>query len=1056
MKEDWLSIDSWQHRGSVQAVWVLLASVFFVWVPPAQSADENLSQRTLEFETREVTDASLDLAPDGQTLVFSLLGDLYQLPLEGGAARLLVDGGMFDREPRLSPDGAKLAYLSDGASGGTLHPRDTHGIVIRAVDEGGAGGYNGEPVERSLGLVDPGRVQWTRDGAAFYVAARGAADADLPLSKRSIYLVPALEGAPICVTDAGIFADQPFVLRGGFGYVEARAGGSRATKVIALRAGKPELLFIEPEGEVTAPAVSPDAAWIAYVLRGAGPERLRLRSLTSESEKARDLDPATPRAHASADEVPGFAWTADGRALLVAGAGRLLRVPIDGTAPIAIPLHARVRFDRRDGPQPSFTVPSTRDPFTPRGITSVDLKYPIGKLVASATAGDLQLSAFLTPRGPTLSNHPGWDDHVYFSPTHNEVAFQRTTGDQRLTILRPIEENIARGDFRPLKLEDRVAPSSNAPYRLVGWHPDGERLLGVVDESTDRPIVLVDLGTGGLDTLYVSRSGVDPAPQFSRNDGYLYFTELDAKGIPNLHRLTSEASGWVAKPVTRFESGAFDGVISPNGESVAFRRNWQLFAAPFNVPDGPADADATKLTDACDGPFGWFPNSLSVYMSSIGSLVAVRIEDLEVVETPPEIHYGLSPRRPSAAITDVNIVDVERGTVIPHQTIVIEDGRILRITGAATPGELPSSHRVDGAGLFAIPGLFEMNARSEDATPRSLLALGVTTMRDIGSPLARSFSWKDASDAFRVPGPRVLASGPVLEGDFASGARLSLVARSVEELGLALDRLNERSLAMIEVGASLPRVFRQEAIARASERGQVAGMHASSLELAVTGLSDGARFLDGSPLTGFHGDVTACLAASGACWSPGLSTLGVGERDRRLGRGGTDDPILTKATWSELATRSARGRFATWSDDQLDAQVRALGASVAAAMKSGVQVAIGTGSPDAGAAFGVSVAGELTALVEGGVSASDALRAATTVPAHALGVESALGSLASGKLADIVLLRSNPLADPRALQTVAHVLFEGRPFAVLDLLEPALPVPAQPKPKDDSPPPESR
>src|ERR1700747_3688485 len=71
------------------------------------------SDRKVEFTTDEGTWLSLDVSPDGKTIAFELIGDIYTLPIEGGEAKL-IDGGMaFDSQPRFSPDGKWIALLSD-------------------------------------------------------------------------------------------------------------------------------------------------------------------------------------------------------------------------------------------------------------------------------------------------------------------------------------------------------------------------------------------------------------------------------------------------------------------------------------------------------------------------------------------------------------------------------------------------------------------------------------------------------------------------------------------------------------------------------------------------------------------------------------------------------------------------------------------------------------------------------------------------------------------------------------------------------------------------------
>jgi len=77
------------------------------------SAFSPVSARTIEFETREVTEADVTVSPDGQWLIFTMLGHLFRLPVAGGTAEQLTFGPYYDIDPVFSPDGARVAFVSD-------------------------------------------------------------------------------------------------------------------------------------------------------------------------------------------------------------------------------------------------------------------------------------------------------------------------------------------------------------------------------------------------------------------------------------------------------------------------------------------------------------------------------------------------------------------------------------------------------------------------------------------------------------------------------------------------------------------------------------------------------------------------------------------------------------------------------------------------------------------------------------------------------------------------------------------------------------------------------
>src|SRR5690606_23064524 len=91
--------------------------------------------RTVRFNTDEGTWMDVDVAPDGDELVFSLLGDLYRLPISGGTAQRITSGPAWDVQPRYSPDGAEFAFTSDRGGGNNLWRIDADGSDPMQVTE---------------------------------------------------------------------------------------------------------------------------------------------------------------------------------------------------------------------------------------------------------------------------------------------------------------------------------------------------------------------------------------------------------------------------------------------------------------------------------------------------------------------------------------------------------------------------------------------------------------------------------------------------------------------------------------------------------------------------------------------------------------------------------------------------------------------------------------------------------------------------------------------------------------------------------------------------------
>src|SRR5215510_1523977 len=135
-----------------------------------------------------------------------------------------------------------------------------------------------------------------------------------------------------------------------------------------------------------------------------------------------------------------------------------------------------------------------------------------------------------------------------------------------------------------------------------------------------------------------------------------------------------------------------------------------------------------------------------------------------VIEAPAQ---GNNPAKPAAtAVTDVSVIDVISGVVLPGRTVVITGNRISEISKGRKLRLPKSTRRISGRGKFLIPGLWDMHVHLTYVGENSLpvfLANGVTSVRDMGGVFNQVKAWRDEVAAGTRLGPRIKAAGPIIE-----------------------------------------------------------------------------------------------------------------------------------------------------------------------------------------------------------------------------------------------------------------------------------------------------
>jgi imidazolonepropionase-like amidohydrolase len=416
---------------------------------------------------------------------------------------------------------------------------------------------------------------------------------------------------------------------------------------------------------------------------------------------------------------------------------------------------------------------------------------------------------------------------------------------------------------------------------------------------------------------------------------------------------------------------------------------------------------------------------------------------------------GAAAALPQLVLTHVSVIDSTANAVRPDQSVVIVNGHIAAI-GPSARIKLPKDARiVDGQGKFLVPGLWDMHvhiaglnadpAWSKQVLLPLLLANGVTGVRDMGGDLDTLLAWKREIEAGTLVGPHIVACGPFLVGSGSKTAEQYPIA-NVEEARAAVRDLKRRGAEFIKI-ISVPSKEVFFAVADEAKKQNIpfaghlpfqvsaqeasnAGMRSiehllySAFSLSFSSKEDDLRVRliaaedEGDSVAweqiAHESDATydkekaaqlfQTLKRNGTWVTPTLASLDITAHPEDWS---ADDPQLAFAPPS-LAKQAAN-------DWRLTGELH----------HAGIPLLVGSDSLDAFVIPGESLHRELGELVRAGLTPAEALSAATRGAATFLGREHDLGTVETGKIADLVLLDGSPLENIANTQRVNAVVRAG-------------------------------
>ena len=315
--------------------------------------------RKVSIDTTETTWSNLDVSPDGRTIVFDMLGDIYAVPLAGGDAKALTSGIDWSYQPRYSPDGKSIAFVSDRAGGDNLWIMKADGSEPRAVTE-----------EKEHLVHNP---YWSPDGQ--YLVAKKGFMSTRSIPAGEIWMFHIGGGGGLQLTerpngprDQKNMAEPAYSTDGRYVYYSQdmtpglvwqynkdSTGQIFAIKRLDLQKGETDVAAGGPGGAIR-PTPSPDGHTLAFVKRLPGlVSALYLKDLESGKEWAvyehmeRDLQESS----GSEGNTPAFAWTPDSRSIVFWAGGKIHRLDVRSKREQVIPVRVRVELEI----QPALRVP---------------------------------------------------------------------------------------------------------------------------------------------------------------------------------------------------------------------------------------------------------------------------------------------------------------------------------------------------------------------------------------------------------------------------------------------------------------------------------------------------------------------------------------------------------------------------------------------------------------------------------------------------------------------------------------------------------------------------
>jgi len=999
----------------------------------------NWDFKELNISTNEGTWMNLDVSPDGKTIVFDMLGDIYKMDINGGKATSLRQGLAFEVQPRFSPDGTKISFTSDAGGGDNIWVMNADGSDAKQV------------TKEDFRLLN--NAVWTPDGN--YLIARKHFTSERSLGAGEMWMYYKTGGSGLQLTkrkndqqdvnEPNISPDGKYLYYsedvypgGNFQYNKDPNKQIYVINRYDMATGEIERLTGGPGGAAR-PQISRDGKMLAFVKRVRAKTVLYLHDLeTGEEWPIYDkLNKDQQEAWAIFGVYTNFSWMPNNEDIIIWSGGKINKINTKTLEVTNIPFQVEAKMKIAKALE--FDTPVAPETFETKVIRNA-VTSPNEKILVFNALGYLWTQKLPNGTPKRLTAGTDFEFEPAFSPSGNEIVYV-TWNDENLGAIYKV----------PLKGGNPIKLSTQKGiYRNPSYSHDGKHILYRKEEGNneqgrtfDKNPGIYTMNVDGSQVKFVTKEG--DYPVYNADDtriiyqkGGVFFGDLSKELI------SVDINGYDKRTTVKSEHGNRL-VPSPDGNWLAFVHLFKVYIAPMPKSGQTLDLDmtdetkfvpVTQLSKDAGINLHWSADSKTLHWTFGNEYFSAEAsENTKLVEKGIKIELEVKTDKPSGRIAfkGARIITMEGDEVIENGIIVVNENKIESI-GKSSEVAIPSDAKVyDIIGKTIMPGIVDVHAHvggfrygliaQKHWQFYANLAYGVTTAHDPSANSETIFALSELLKNGVMVGPRLYSTGIILygaEGDFKA------VINNLEDARSAVRRTKAFGALSLKSYNQPRREQRQQILQAAREEGIfVVPEGGSTFYHNITEVIDGHTGIEHNiPVAPVYNDVLKLWGQSNVGYTPTLIVNYGGMNGEYYWYQNTnvwENEKLLKYTPRGIIDSRSRHRTMVPNDEYENGHIL-VSQTCKALSDSGVKVNLGAH----GQLQGLGAHWELWMLQQGGMSNHEALEAATINGANYIGAGYDIGSLKVGKLADLIVMDKNPLEDIRNSESIIYTMVNGR------------------------------